>query len=61
LIPPIHWIVSNPQLQTLSVLHATLLRPYEWMKELVVRRAACCEQWGKGRLPQVKISQMSLE
>lgn len=38
--------------KTLSVLHATLLRPYEWMKELVVRRAACCEQWGKGRLPQ---------
>jgi len=48
-------------LQTLSVLHATLLRPYEWVKELVVRSAAGCEQWGKGRLPQVKMTQMSPE
>ena len=39
--------------KTLSVLHATLLRPYEWVKELVVRSAAHWKQWGKGRLPPV--------
>ena len=40
--------------QALSVLHATLLRLFEWIKELVIRSASGCLQWGSGKLPEVK-------
>ena len=35
------------------MLHATLLRLYEWLKELILRNASGCQQWGSGRLPEV--------
>jgi hypothetical protein len=43
----------NKPIQALSVLHATKLRLYEWVRELAVRTGAGVAQWGAGRLPKV--------